>query len=71
MALNSVYVNGGETKLNNVNKNDFQSNFRTGVTLSVPINMNNSIKANFSKGVATRAGGDFTIYSLTYQYMWF
>ncbi|HMS65554.1 MAG TPA: transporter [Ignavibacteria bacterium] len=71
VALNSVYVNGGETKLNNVNKNDFQSNFRTGVTLSVPINMNNSIKANFSKGVATRAGGDFTIYSLTYQYMWF
>lgn len=71
LALTSVYVNGGETKVNGVSVNNFQKNFRTGLTLSVPINMKNSLKANFSKGVATRAGGDFTIYSLTYQHTWF
>lgn len=71
IALNTTYVTGGETKVNGNVQNNFQKNFRSGLTLSVPINMKNSVKANFSTGVATRAGGNFTIFGLTYQYMWF
>lgn len=70
-AMNTTYVNGGETKVDGIVQNNFQKNFRIGVTLSCPINHSNSIKANISTGVATRAGGNFTIYSLTYQYIWF
>ncbi len=71
LALDGVYVDGGETKLNDTYRRDFQKNFRSGVTLSVPINANNSIKANFSAGVATRVGGDFKIFSITFQHIWF
>jgi hypothetical protein len=71
IALNTTYVTGGETKVNGVVQNNFQKNFRSGLTLSIPINASNSIKATFSTGVATRAGGNFTIYSITYQYLWF
>lgn len=70
VALNSVFVTGGETELNGNFRNDLQKNFRSGATLSVPINANNSIRANLSTGVATRAGGDFTVFTLTYQYIW-
>lgn len=71
IALNSVYVTGGETKINGNVQNDLQNNFRSGVTVSFPINIHHSLKANFSTGVATKAGGDFNIYSITYQYIWF
>jgi Putative MetA-pathway of phenol degradation len=71
IALNSVFVKGGKTQLNGETRNDFEGNFRSGATLSVPIDSHNSLKANFSFGIATRIGGDFTIYSLTYQYLWF
>ena len=71
IALNSVYVTGGDTKLNGNFQNDLQNNFRSGVTVSFPINIHHSVKANFSAGVATKAGGDFNIYSITYQYIWF
>lgn len=71
IALNSVYVTGGNTKINGKVQNDLQNNFRSGVTVSLPINMHHSVKANFSTGVATKAGGDFNIYSITYQYIWF
>jgi hypothetical protein len=70
-ALNTTFVTGGETKVNGIVQNNFQNNFRTGLTLSVHINASNSVKANVSTGVATRAGGNFTIFSLTYQYIWF
>lgn len=71
IALNTTYVNGGETKVNGTLQNNFQKNFRGGLTLSVPVNMQNSFRLSASKGVYTRAGGDFTNFSLTYQYIWF
>lgn len=70
-AVNSTYVTGGETKVNGVVQNNFQKNFNLGLTLSVPIDVNNSIRLNASTGVETRAGGDFSTISLAYQYMWF
>lgn len=71
IGLNTVYVSGGETTVSGIVQNNLQSNFRSGITLSIPINAKNSVKANFSTGVATRAGGNFTIFGITYQYLWF
>lgn len=70
IAVSGTYVNGGDTKVNGIQKNDFQKNFRTGATLSVPLSLHSTIKAIFQTGVETRVGGNFTIYSLAYQYSW-
>lgn len=71
IALSGAYVNGGETKVNGVFKNNYQRNFRTGATISVPVNPSFSIKGSYQTGVATRAGGDFSIYTVGLQYSWF
>ncbi|MBS1518201.1 MAG: transporter [Bacteroidetes bacterium] len=70
IALNAGLTEGGETKLDGVFRNDSQNNLRSGVTLSVPISRNHSVKALFNTGVSTRVGGDFTTFTLTYQYSW-
>jgi len=71
IALNGGYANGGETKLNGVYKNDLQNNVRMGVTFSAPLAKQHSIKALFNTGVTTKNGGNFSIFTLAYQYVWF
>jgi len=41
-----------------------------GLTLSVPIDRNYSIKFNASKGVVTRIGTGFDIVGFAFQYRW-
>jgi hypothetical protein len=62
---------GGRTRLNGIANQDRQENSRYGLTLSVPLAAGWSGKMSWSKGWATRAGGDFTAVSLTLQYRWF
>lgn len=71
VALSGAYVNGGETKVNGVYKNNYQKNYRMGATISVPLTPNFSVRGSYQTGVATRAGGDFSIYNTTLQYTWF
>lgn len=71
VAADIGYANGGETSVNGISANNVQNNVRTGFTLSVPIAQGHSVKALFNTGVATRIGGDFTTFSLAYQYSWF
>ncbi|MBK8983085.1 MAG: transporter [Ignavibacteria bacterium] len=68
---NVGYSGGGDSKINDDVKNDFQRNVRSGVTLSVPFSMSHSVKASVNTGVTTRVGGNFTTLSLIYQYIWF
>lgn len=65
------YYAGGRTKLNGVPNEDRQVNSRFGLTVSVPIAAGWSAKLALSKGLITRAGGDFNAVSLTLQYRWF
>jgi hypothetical protein len=72
IALNGGFADGGQTTLNNVERNDEQQNWRLGATFSMPvINKHQSIKAMINTGVATRAGQNYTAFTVVYQYNWF
>jgi hypothetical protein len=71
LAFNGAYASGGRTSVGSVENQDVQHNSRYGVTLSVPIDNSWSAKLAWSKGFATRAGGDYDIVALVLQYRWF
>jgi hypothetical protein len=62
---------GGATELNGIANRDRQENKRYGLTLSAPLATGWSAKLSWSKGWATRAGGDFKTVAATLQYRWF
>jgi hypothetical protein len=70
-AANATYFTGGRTSLNGMDKQDLQSNSRYGGTLAYPLGRQLSLKASYSRGLITRAGGDFDTVSVFLQYRWF
>lgn len=71
VALNSAYSNGGESSLNDYYKDDLQNNVRIGLTFSAPLAKQHSIKAMLHTALLTKNGGNFTSFSVIYQYIWF
>jgi hypothetical protein len=71
VAVNGGFADGGETSLNGMERNDEQQNWRLGTTFSMPFNVHQSIKFMVNTGVATRAGQNYTAFTLVYQYSWF
>jgi hypothetical protein len=71
LAFNGAYASGGRTSVGGTENQDVQHNSRYGVTLSLPIDNGWSAKLAWSKGFATRAGGDYEILALVLQYRWF
>jgi len=65
-----TYFTGGRTTVDDVRKNDWQSNNRYGLTMSVPLSTQQSLKFSWSRGAATRIGSEFSTYSLTWQFAW-
>lgn len=70
IAVNGGYANGGQTSVDGIERNNFQKNWRIGGTYSQPLSKHSSLRAMINTGVATRAGGDFTSFTLSYQYGW-
>jgi len=70
VALDGIYYAGGRTTTDGVRGNDLQQNWRTGVTVAVPVNRHNSIKLNASTGVSTRTGSNFDVVGVFWQYRW-
>jgi hypothetical protein len=70
LALNTTYYEGGQSTVNGVDKDDRQSNSRAGLTFSVPVGKDYSIKFNWSRGATTRIGSNFTNYGISLQYAW-
>jgi len=70
VALNTTYYEGGQTSLNGADKDDRQSNSRAGLTFSMPMGKDYSIKFNWSRGATTRIGSNFTTYGVGLQYAW-
>ncbi|HSN71934.1 MAG TPA: transporter [Steroidobacteraceae bacterium] len=68
IALDSTWYEGGRTELNGVHNDDEQSNVRIGLTLSVPLIRQHSLKLSWSDGATTRVGGDFVTYGIAWQY---
>ena len=71
VALDANYYTGGRTTVAGVPGDDLQSNSRAGVTLSVPLGAQQSLKFNWSKGATTRLGGDFTTFGVSWLCAWF
>jgi len=70
LALFATYYSGGRTSVDGVRSRDFKENSRIGLTLSLPINRNNSIRIYANTGVSTRTGSDFDALGVAWQYRW-
>ena len=70
-AANAGYYSGGSTTVDGVANDDRQQNWRYGATLSFPFGGGWSGKFAWSKGFATRAGGDYEVIAFALQYRWF
>jgi hypothetical protein len=66
-----TYFNGGETTVNGQPQNDRQGNTRGGVTVSVPIKQDQSLKLTWSRGVSIRVGSNFDTIGVAWQRAWF
>jgi len=70
LAFDATYYDGGETRLNGVNKHDRQANSRGGLTFSMPMGKEYSLKLSWNRGATTRIGSNFTTYGVGLQYAW-
>ena len=70
-AFDATYYTGGQSAINDIYKDDRQSNSRIGVTLSLPVAKSNSVKMAYSQGAIIRTGADFKTFSIGWNYTWF
>lgn len=70
LALFATYYSGGRTTVDGVRGRDFKDNSRIGLTLTLPISRNNSVKIYANTGVSTRTGSDFDAFGVAWQYRW-
>jgi hypothetical protein len=71
LAADATHYFGGDTVIDGVNKHNFQSVTRYGVTLSVPIAQGWQAKFAWSTWLTSRNGGGYDSISLAVQYRWF
>ena len=71
LAVNGTWFAGGETRVDGAVNPDLQRNTRFGVTLSVPVAGQQSIKFAYSTGTTTRRGSDFNTFNATWQLVMF
>jgi len=69
-SLGATYYTGGRTTVNGVQKDNALNNSRTGLTVSMPVDRNHSIKLNAASGISTRTGTDVKAVSVAWQYRW-
>lgn len=71
LALDANHYRGGKTSIDGTLNADLQANTRVGLTLSMPLIAKQSLKIAYSRGAATRIGGDFQQVTVGWQYTWF
>ena len=70
IAADATFYSGGRSYVEDLAKQDFQSNSRVGLTASYPVARGHSLKLSFATGATTRTGQDFNTVGLAYQYIW-
>jgi hypothetical protein len=70
LAFDLNFFRGGTTSVDGEETVGLQANSRVGLTLSIPIKRRHSIKIAVAAGAYTRAGADFDVGSVAYQYLW-
>jgi len=68
--LDGTFYTGGRTTVNGMVNDDRKSNSRVGLTVSLPVTGQQSLKLYASTGATARAGGDFTTAGVIWQYRW-
>ncbi len=70
LAVGATYYTGGETSIDGVSRDDLQRNWRSGLTVALPVNRHHSIKVFANSGVSTRTGTDYDSIGVAWQYRW-
>lgn len=70
VAANGTWYRGGDTTVDGVHNEDLQKTSRIGITVSVPLTSEQSLKVAWSDGTTTRIGADFTTWTVAWQYAW-
>jgi hypothetical protein len=70
VALDGTYYRGGRTQVGDVRNDDLQSNSRVGLTFSIPLGRQQSLKLYASTGASTRVGGDWDAFGIAWQVRW-
>ena len=70
LAIDGTYYEGGATTLDGVRSNSRLSSSRLGVTLSLPVDANDSLKLFAHSGVSVRTGTDFDAVGAAWQHRW-
>jgi hypothetical protein len=70
LAVDGNWYSGGQTSIDGQDQPTAQSNSRLGLTLSFAFARLQSIKLSAHSGAFTRAGADFDVASIAYQYGW-
>jgi hypothetical protein len=71
LAVDGTWFAGGETRVDGAPNPDLQRNARVGITLSIPIVGQQSVKFVYSTGTTTRRGSDFNSFNVTWQLVMF
>ncbi len=69
-AVNYTFYAGGRSSVDGVARDDRIENSRWGLTLTVPLDLRNSIKLYASTGVLARTGTDFDMAGIAFQHRW-
>ena len=67
LSVNGTWFAGGETRINRIVNPDLQRNTRFGLTWSLPVTAQQSLKFSYSTGTSTRRGSDFNTLTVTWQ----
>jgi hypothetical protein len=70
LALDGTYYWGGAATLDGVASSDALSSSRLGLTLSLPLGRQTSLKVSAHTGVSVRTGSDFDVVGVLWQYRW-
>jgi hypothetical protein len=69
-AISTTYYEGGRTTLNGVPRDDRLSASRVGLTFSLPLARQYTVKLYANTGVRARTGTDFDTVGVAWQYLW-
>ncbi|HZD95797.1 MAG TPA: transporter, partial [Candidatus Sulfotelmatobacter sp.] len=70
-ALDSTWYGGGDASVDGGRSTGRQNNTRLGVTCSIPVAKNQSVKVAYSDGVTARVGTRFRSVAVSWQFLWF
>ena len=69
-AFSASYYEGGRTTINGVAQDNSLAGSRLGVSLSLPLGQQNSVKLFAQSGLYARTGTDFKALGMTWQHLW-